>query len=113
MAHRASAAMLVAAVFFAASTAQAQLADAASHREAIAMFRAGQEYMSAEQFERAAEAFGKAIAADRLLSLAHYGLAQANMNLRRYASAIKGYRDCIESMRTLHDLQQTNRFQVD
>ena len=113
MAHRASVAMLAAALSFAASAAQAQLADEPSRREAIAMFRTGQEYMSAEQFERAAEAFGKAVTADRLLSLAHYGLGQANMNLRRYASATKAYRDCIEAMRTLHDLELTNRFQVD
>ena len=113
MAHRVSVTLLAAALSIAASTAHAQLADEAKRREAIAMFRTGQEYMSAEQFERAAEAFGKAIAADALLSVAHYSLGQANMNLRRYASATKAYRDCIEAMRTLSDLRQTNRFQVD
>jgi Flp pilus assembly protein TadD len=40
-------------------------------------------------------------------------MGQANMNLRRYASAAKAYKDCIEAMRTLHGLQQTSKFQVD
>jgi len=91
----------------------AQLADQSSRRQAIELFRAGQEFMSAEQFERAADTFTKATEKDPLLSIAHYGIGQANMNLRRYASAIKAYKDCIEAMRTLHELQQTNRFEVD
>jgi tetratricopeptide (TPR) repeat protein len=91
----------------------AQLADQPSRRQAIELFRAGQEFMSAEQFERAADAFTKAKEKDPLLSIAHYGIGQANMNLRRYESAIKAYKDCIEAMRTLHGLQQTNRFEVD
>ena len=91
----------------------AQLADQPGRQEAIQHFRAGQEYMSAEQFEPAASAFSKAVENDRLLSIAHYGLGQANMSLRRYASAIKAYKDAIEAMRTLHDLQQTSKFEVD
>src|SRR6476661_10547421 len=62
----------------------AQLADQPSRRQAIELFRAGQEFMSAEQFERAADAFTKAKEKDPLLSIAHYGIGQANMNLRRY-----------------------------
>jgi Tfp pilus assembly protein PilF len=92
---------------------RAQLADQPRRQEAIQQFRAGQEYMSAEQFEAAAMAFSRAVEKDRLLSIAHYGLGQANMSLRRYASAIKAYKDAIEAMRTLHDLQQTSKFEVD
>lgn len=92
---------------------QAQLADQPRRQEAIQQFRAGQEYMSAEQFEAAAGAFSRAVEKDRLFSIAHYGLGQANMGLRRYASAIKAYKDAIEAMRTLHDLQQTSKFEVD
>jgi tetratricopeptide (TPR) repeat protein len=106
----------VAAMMFlltAAPSVQAQLADQPTRRQAIALFRAGQEFMLAEQFERAVDAFTKAIEKDRLLSIAHYGIGQANMNLRRYDKAIKAYTDCIEVMRTLHSLQQTNRFEVD
>ena len=35
------------------------------------------------------------------------------MNLRRYASAAKAYKDCIEAMRRLHDIEQTRQFEVD
>src|SRR5438477_12576736 len=87
--------------------ADAQLADQTHRAQAIQFFRAGQELLSGEQFEKAIEAFSKAVDNDRLLSIAHYGIGQANMNLRRYASAAKAYRDSIEAMRTLHDLQQT------
>jgi len=96
-----------------AAPASAQLADAVSRRQALELFREGQQYLTAEQFERAAEMFSAAIDKDRLLSIAHYGLGQANMNLRRYPVAVKSYRDCIESMRTLHNLRLTNRFEVD
>ena len=90
-----------------------KFADDLSRREATRRFRAGQELMSAEKFERAVEEFTKAIESDPLMSLAHYQLGQANMNLRRYASAIKAYKDCMEVERQLFSLKQTNRFEVE
>ena len=105
--------LVMAFILAAAPAFAAQLADQPSRRQAIELFRAGQAFMSAEQFERAVDAFTKAIDKDRLLSIAHYGIGQANMNLRRYDKAIKAYMDCVEAMRTLHGLQQTNRFEVD
>jgi Tfp pilus assembly protein PilF len=107
--------MVVAVALLAASAApaSAQLADEAHRTKAIQLFRAGQEFLSAEQFEKALDAFSRALENDKLLSIAHYGIGQANMNLRRYASAAKAYRDCIEAMRTLHDLRQTSKFDVD
>jgi tetratricopeptide (TPR) repeat protein len=90
-----------------------KLPDEPSHREALEHFRAGQELMSAEQFERAADEFRKAIDRDPLLSIAYYQLGQAHMNLRRYESAAKAYKDCIEAMRQLYTLQQTNRFEAE
>ena len=91
----------------------AQLADQPHRAEAIRLFRVGQELLSGEQFEKAIDAFAGAVQNDRLLSIAHYGIGQANMNLRRYASAAKAYKDCIEAMRMLHDVEQTNKFEVD
>jgi tetratricopeptide (TPR) repeat protein len=91
----------------------AQLADQSHRAEALRLFRVGQELLFGEQFEKAIDAFSKAVENDRLLSIAHYGIGQANMNLRRYASAAKGYKDCIEAMRTLHDSEQSNKFEVD
>jgi tetratricopeptide (TPR) repeat protein len=96
-----------------APLAAQRLADAPSHREAIQHFRAGQELMSAEKFERAAEEFSKAIASDPLMSLAYYQMGQAHMNMRRYASAIRAYKECLEAERQLYTLKQTNRFEVE
>jgi tetratricopeptide (TPR) repeat protein len=84
-----------------------QLASEADRTAALVLFRTGQEYLAAEQFERAIDAFSKAVQKDHLLSIAHYGIGQANMNLRRYASAAQAYKDCIEVLRTVHGLQQT------
>ena len=95
------------------SVTAGKLADAASHHEAVAEFRAGQELLSAEKFDEAVARFNKAVERDPLLSIAHYGLGQAYMNLRRFASAAKGYRDAIEAMRRLHALQQSNQFEVE
>jgi tetratricopeptide (TPR) repeat protein len=62
---------------------------------------------------RAASYFQQAIAIDPLFTLAHYSLGQAHMNLQRYASAIKAFKDCIEASRTLFGLAETNRFAVE
>jgi tetratricopeptide (TPR) repeat protein len=95
-----------------ASHAQ-QLADAHSRREAIALYRNGQQLFSSEKFERAAEEFTKATQKDPLFTLAYYQAGQSYMNLKRYASAIHAFTRCIESTRTLYNLAQTNRFAVD
>jgi hypothetical protein len=50
---------------------------------------------------------------DELLTVAHYGLGQSYMGLRRYATAAKAYRDCLEAFKTLHGLQQSHRFEVE
>jgi tetratricopeptide (TPR) repeat protein len=93
--------------------AQAQIADQVHRTEAIRLFRVGQELLSGEQFDKAIEAFSAAVKNDRLLSIAHYGIGQANMNLRRYASAVKGYSDCIEAMRVLHKLRLAGNLEAD
>ena len=90
-----------------------QIADEQSRRQALELYRAGQEHMSAERFDKATESFTAAIAKDPLLSVAHYQLGQAYMGLKRYASAIQAYERTIESMRALHALEQSNRFDVD
>ncbi|HUK34604.1 MAG TPA: tetratricopeptide repeat protein [Vicinamibacterales bacterium] len=96
-----------------ASPLHAQLASQADRSEALALFRAGQEYLSAEQFEKAIDAFSRAVQKDPLLSIAHYGIGQANMNLRRYARAAHAYTDCIEALRTVHGLQQAGSVEAE
>jgi tetratricopeptide (TPR) repeat protein len=89
------------------------IADPRSRREALELFRTGQEYMSAERFDSAAETFSDATAKDPLLTVAHYGLGQAYMALRRFASAIKAFKDCLDATRALYDLRATHEFDVD
>ena len=97
----------------AASLQSQKIADEPSRREALDQFRTGQRFLQAEQFDKAADAFSKAIAKDGLLTVAHYGLGQAYMNLQRYGEAAKAYTGCIEATRALHTLQQTNQFDVE
>ena len=93
--------LTVAAILLAApqspTIATAGLVDSSSHKDAMTLFRAGQELLSAEKFEEAVVALNKSVEKDRLLSIAHYGLGQAYLNLRRFASAAKSYRDAIEA----------------
>jgi Flp pilus assembly protein TadD len=93
--------------------ALAQFASDHDRREAFEHYRNGQELLSAEQFEKAAEEFQRAIAKDRLLTLAHYGLGQAYMALRRYTSAILAFTGCREAFQKLHDLRLHNRLAVE
>jgi tetratricopeptide (TPR) repeat protein len=53
----------------------------------------GQRLMATERFEDAARVFREAIALDPLLTMAHYGLGQANMALKRYPSAVTAFRE--------------------
>ena len=108
--------LMVVIAFLASLTARAgaqKIADEPARREALELFRAGQKLMQAEQFARAADAFSTAIAKDGLLSVAHYALGQAYMNLQRFGEAAHAYEGCIEALRGLHTLQQTSQFEVE
>jgi len=94
-------------------TAAQKLADSQSRREAVQFYRTGMEFFSAEKFDRAAEEFTKATDKDPLFTLAHYLTVQSYMNLKRYASAIKAFKACLDASRALYDLAQTNRFAVE
>jgi tetratricopeptide (TPR) repeat protein len=96
-----------------AAPAFAQVASEQDRREAWQHYRNGQEFMSAEQFEKAADQFQKATDKDSLLTLAHYGLGQAYMSLRRFASAIQAFTNCREAYRTLHGLSERDRVAVE
>jgi tetratricopeptide (TPR) repeat protein len=96
-----------------ASVGAQELADEFSRREALQHYRAGQEFLSNEQFEKAAEAFQRAIAKDPLLALAHYGLGQAYMALKRYASAVVAFRGSRNAYERLAGLAQRNQEAVE
>ena len=79
-----------------AAGAGSQSASNLDRRQALQHYRDGMEFLSSEQYEKAAESFRKAIDRDRFLALAYYGLGQSQMALKRYASAIVAFRDCRE-----------------
>jgi tetratricopeptide (TPR) repeat protein len=89
------------------------LASEADRREAFKHYRAGQELLSSEQWDKAAEAFQLSIKYDPLLTDAHYGLGQAHMGQQRYTSAIQAFERCIESARSLHRLREKDRVSTD
>ena len=93
--------------------ANAQFANELDRFEALQHYRAGQELMSAERFEQAAEEFQNAISRDQLLSVAHHGLGEAYMALQRYASAIVAFTGAREALQTLHGLRERNRVEVE
>lgn len=78
-------------------------------RAAFTHYRAGQELLAAERFERAADAFRRAIGYDAMLTDAHYGLGQSYMGLRRYVSAIQAFGACLEAAQRVHALRQRDR----
>jgi len=110
---RRAAGLALAILSLATAAAAQQIATEQNRREALQSYRVGQEFLSGEQFERAAEQFSKAVQKDGLLTLAHYGLGQSYMGLHRYASAAKAFGDCLEAFRSLHGLSQSNRFAVE
>lgn len=112
MARYVSAIALLLLIATAAPAAMQQLADERTRREAFVHYRAGQELMTAERFELAAEQFQKAINKDPLLTLAHYGLGQAYMALRRYASAVVAFRSCRDAYRMLAGLALSDAVSV-
>jgi tetratricopeptide (TPR) repeat protein len=93
---------------YASAVAQTFASDAA-RKEAFQHYRNGQEMLSAEQWDKAAEEFGLATARDPLFTDAYFGLGQAHMGARRFASAVKAFEDTIEAARTLHQLRERDR----
>jgi Tfp pilus assembly protein PilF len=89
--------------------ADAQTTNTARNTQALQRYRAGQELLRAEQFEKAATEFSGAIQLDPLLALAHYGLGQSYMGLKRYASAIPAFVDCRETYRKIIGMRESNR----
>jgi tetratricopeptide (TPR) repeat protein len=93
--------------------AGAQQAEEVRHTQALQRYRNGQELLRAEQFDKAATEFSAAIELDSLLALAHYGLGQSYMALKRYASAIQAFNGCREAYRRLIDMREGNRLATD
>ena len=94
-------------------SAWAQVADEAARTKALAHFRAGQELMLAEQFEKAEVEFARSVETDSLLTLAHYGLGQARMAQKKYPGAVRAFSSCREAYRQLYMLQASGAATLD
>jgi tetratricopeptide (TPR) repeat protein len=105
--------LLVVLLLLLSAPAYAQMVSEVSRREALQHYRDGQEFLSSEQFEKAAESFRRAIEKDPLLALAHYGLGQSYMALRRYASAIVALKGCRDAYQKLAALALTESIIAD
>src|SRR5687768_3152855 len=89
--------VLLAALLFAAPNLQ--------YVQAQAKVREGQALMAKEQFQAAADTFREAIALERNMTMAHYGLGQASMALKQYPEAVaafRGARDAFQSRAADH-----------
>ena len=104
----AAAAMLVVLAVAPSAWAQGQSGNEIARREALRHFRSGQELLIAERYEQAAAEFTAAIEQDPVLTLAHYGLGQSYMALKRYASAIQAFSGCRDAYATLAAQRQND-----
>jgi tetratricopeptide (TPR) repeat protein len=82
-------------------------------RQALVHYRAGQEALHAERFEEALAEFTAAIRLDPLLTLAHYGLGQTHMVLKRYTEAVRAFRGCREAFLEISNLSLRNAAQAE
>jgi tetratricopeptide (TPR) repeat protein len=58
--------------------------------------------MADEKYEEAADQFGRAIALDPGLVVAHYNLGYVSMALKRYPEAVRGYEGCVGAIDRLN-----------
>ena len=84
-----------------------------ARRTAYHHYVRGQEFLQSEFFDKAVNEFQNAIRNDRLFTDAHYGLGQAHMGLRRYASAIQAYERCLDAARTIFSMREQDRARTD
>ena len=84
-----------------------------ARRTAYQHYVRGQEFLQSELYDKAVNEFQNAIKNDRLFTDAHYGLGQAYMGLRRYASAIQAYERCLDAARTIFSLREQDRARTD
>jgi tetratricopeptide (TPR) repeat protein len=106
-------AFILAIVLVTGHGAAGQIVDERTRREAIGHYRAGQEFLSAEQWDKAAAEFQAAIKRDQLMTDAYYGLGQAFVGLERYASAAQAFTACITAAQSIHGLRAHGRVVAD
>lgn len=73
----------------------------AARQEALAAYEAGRDLILAEKWEEAAVQLEAAVRLDATLPLAHYGLGQARLALKRVPDALSAFLGCREAYRCL------------
>jgi tetratricopeptide (TPR) repeat protein len=92
------------------SHAAAQLpAEGRERMRAVQHYRAGVEYLTGEEWDKAVAEFRAAVNIDALFTDAYYGLGQAHMGQRRYVSAAQAFESCLTAARKLHMLRERDR----
>lgn len=81
--------------------------------EAQRAYERGQELLQSEAFEEAVVHFRRAITLDPMHWLAHYGLGQAHMALKRYPEAIQAYTSCRDVFVSFAHLDATEQNTMD
>ena len=102
-------AILLGALVF-APTVQAQ---DSNQKRAVQHLRAGQDALQSERFDEAEREFKSAIDLDPLLELAHYGLGQTYLAMRRYVEAVKAYLATRDAFNRAAADQITNKVEGD
>jgi tetratricopeptide (TPR) repeat protein len=105
---------LLASAFILVSFFGSQLPQAnQDQRQAYQQYQRGQEFLSAEQYDRAVDAFQSATKLDPNFTDAYYGLGKAYMGLQRYASAVQAYDACIDAARRIYSDRERDRAGTD
>ena len=89
------------------------LATESARKEAFQHYRTGQELLSAEQWDKAADEFRHATEKDPLFTDAFYGLGQAHMGAKRFTSAAQAFQSTIDTAQKLHQLRERDRVTAD
>jgi tetratricopeptide (TPR) repeat protein len=82
-------------------------------RDALKHYRKGDDALHAERLEEAVREFGAAIRLDPLLTLAHYGLGQSYMGLKRYPDAVRAFEGCRSAFQAVSNLGLRNAADAD
>lgn len=104
---------LIAAILIALAAAPAGAQTPREHIEATRHLRLGQENLRAEHWDKAETEFRAAIKLDPLLELAHYGLGQTHMALKRFTDAVQDFANCRDAFRQQVGNAATSKLQAE
>ena len=105
--------LIVAAILIASAAAPAVAQTPRDHIESLRHLRLGQENLRAEHWDKAETEFRAAIKLDPLLELAHYGLGQTHMALKRFAEAVQDFRNCRDAFQQASSNDATGKVQAE